>query len=203
MQYDFLTTGGTLQELEGKRLHIFSLPWQTASIPEWRALLKELAERDLPTARRAALLRLVWQEPFLTREGLIARVEGLLERRCFGKNKRATFLRDMRVIKKLLAKQGHRLRYSRKHGTKGYYVEGRTRLDERLQHLIAGAVAEIDPRQIAIYRRLSPAERFYQGISLIKGAEQIAAYRLRQQFPHLTEAEIYQWLRAREKWPLR
>lgn len=36
------------------------------------------------------------------------------------------------------------------------------RMDERIRHLIAGAVAEVDPRQIAIYRRLTPAQRIRQ-----------------------------------------
>jgi hypothetical protein len=35
-------------------------------------------------------------------------------------------------------------------------------LDEATRRLIAGAVAEVDPRQIAIYQRLSPAERVWQ-----------------------------------------
>jgi hypothetical protein len=35
-------------------------------------------------------------------------------------------------------------------------------LDERLRHLISGAVAEVDPQQIAIYRRLGPAQRMWQ-----------------------------------------
>jgi hypothetical protein len=35
-------------------------------------------------------------------------------------------------------------------------------LDEHTRHLIAGAVAEVDPRQIAIYRCLTPAQRLRQ-----------------------------------------
>ena len=35
-------------------------------------------------------------------------------------------------------------------------------LDDRLRRLIAGAVAEVDPRQIAIYRQLTAAQRMQQ-----------------------------------------
>lgn len=35
-------------------------------------------------------------------------------------------------------------------------------VDEHIRRLIAGAVAEVDPRQIAIYRRLTPAQRIQQ-----------------------------------------
>jgi len=181
---------------------ISGLPWKEAPIEEWVALLQGLASRDMTTARRAALLRLVWQESFLTREGLMARVEGLLGRGCFGKDSRATFFRDMRAVRRFLTQEGHRLLYSRRPGAKGYYVEGRPPLDERLQRLIAGAVAEVDPRQIAIYQRLSPAQRFRQGCSLIEGAERITALQLQRRHPHLSEREAHRWVRAEQKWKI-
>lgn len=121
------------------------MPWDT-----WLAWLRETAQHNLPTARRSALLRLVWQESYLTREGLISRVEGLLGRNCFGRSPRKTFECDIAVVRQALAQAGHRLTYSRGHGRQGYCVEGRPVLDERLQRQIAGAVAEVDPRQIAI-----------------------------------------------------
>ena len=131
---------------------ILCLPWKEAPIEEWQALLQGLASRDMTTARRAALLRLVWQESFLTREGLMARVEGLLGRGCFGKDSRATFFKDVRAVRRLLAQEGHCLLCGHRPGVQGYYVEGRPPLDERLQRLIAEAVAEVDPRQVAIYQ---------------------------------------------------
>lgn len=181
---------------------ISCLPWKEAPIEEWRALLQGLASRDMTTARRAALLRLVWQESFLSREGLTARVEGLLGRGCFGKDDRATFFRDMRAVRNFLAQEGHRLLYSRRPGTEGYYVEGRPHLDEQLQRLIAGAVAEVDARQIAIYQRLSPVQRFQQGCSLIEGAERITAFQVQRRHPHLSEMEAYRWVRAEQKWEI-
>jgi len=179
---------------------ILCLAWKEVPIDEWRALLQGLASRDMTAARRTALLRLVWQELFLTREGLTARVEGLLGRGCFGKDSRATFFRDVRAVRHFLAQEGQRLLYSRRRGTKGYYVEGRSPLDERLQRLIAGAVAEVDTRQIAIFQRLSPAQRFQQGCSLIKWAERITVRQLQRRHPHLSEAEAYRWMRAEHKW---
>ena len=142
--------------------HLLNLDTVTLPMHEWRPMLEALAARDLPAARRAALLRLVWRESYLPREGLIFRVEWLLGRGCFGQNPRRTFYRDMRHVRQVLAVAGHRLRYSRRRGQEGYYVEGRPLLDERLARLIAGSVAEVDPGQISIYRRLSPAQRVWQ-----------------------------------------
>ena len=64
-----------------------------------------------------------------------------------------------------------------------------TAVDDRMRKMIAGAVAEIDPAQIAILRKLTPADRVYQALSMIAFAENTSAYRLRKQQPHLSEAE--------------
>lgn len=143
-----------------------TLPPNDVPIDDWLAWLRETAERDLPTARRTALLRLVWEESYLTRQGLIARVEALLGRGCFGPSQRSAFYRDVAAVRQALAEADHKLAYSRRRNRPGYYVEGRPLLDERLQRLIAGAVAEVDPRQIAIYRRLGPAQRVWQAAHL-------------------------------------
>lgn len=62
---------------------------------------------------------------------------------------------------------------------------------------IAGAVAEVDPQQIAIFRRLTPAQRVEQAASMIELAEQVAAYRLRQRHPELSELEALRTVRMR------
>ena len=144
------------------------LTWPPNELPiaEWLSRLRQMAEEDLTTARRTALLRLVWEEAYLTRQGLIARVEAFLGRGCFGPSPCSAFRRDIAAVREALARAGHRLRYSRQRGRRGYYVEGRPHLDERLQHLIAGAVAEVDPRQMAIYRRLEPSQRVWQAAHL-------------------------------------
>lgn len=70
--------------------------------------------------------------------------------------------------------------------------------DEALRQAhIAGAVAEVDPRQIAIFRRLTPAQRVEQAVSMMELAEQVAAYRLRQRHPELNELEALRMVRMR------
>jgi hypothetical protein len=63
--------------------------------------------------------------------------------------------------------------------------------------LIAGAVAEVDPHQVAISRRLTPAQRVQQALSMIELAERVAAYRLRQQHPEMNEIEALRAVRRR------
>lgn len=65
------------------------------------------------------------------------------------------------------------------------------------QQAIAGAVAEIDLQQIAILRCLTPAQRVEQAASMIELAEQVAAYRLRQRQPELSELEALRTVRMR------
>ena len=65
------------------------------------------------------------------------------------------------------------------------------------RQLIAGAVAEVDPRQVAISRRLTPAQRVQQALSMIELAERVAAYRLRQQHPEMNEIEALRAVRRR------
>src|SRR5688500_10385972 len=47
-------------------------------------LLHDAIQRDITTARRAALLEILWSERYLTRPQLIARVELRLRKSCFG-----------------------------------------------------------------------------------------------------------------------
>ena len=59
-------------------------------------LLEDAITRDRTTARRAALLKILHQERYLTREQLIVRVEGILGVGCFGDSAWIdTFYRDM------------------------------------------------------------------------------------------------------------
>ena len=66
------------------------------------------------------------------------------------------------------------------------------------QAQIAGAVAEIDPQQMAIVRRLTSAQRFEQMQSMVDLVEGIAAYRLRQRQPELSEADALRIVRRRD-----
>jgi hypothetical protein len=164
----------------------------TISLPEEAllALLVDTAERDRTTARRLCLLRILWYERFLTRTGLMARVEGELGRGCFGEAAwEDTFYRDMRVVKRVLKAAGCELAYSRSPARPGYYLRDQPRLHPDLGRVLDGSVAEVDPAQIAIYRRLEPIVRFRQGCSISDTARQAVTYRLRQRRPELSQAE--------------
>ncbi|MBI1879349.1 MAG: hypothetical protein HYR94_14220 [Chloroflexi bacterium] len=128
----------------------------------WLAQLRQAKAQDKTYLRQTVMLRLLWQEAYFTRPGLIARVEALLGQGCFGSAPHRTFRRDLTCLRRALTYAGYRLAYSRRSGQAGYYIMGRPSLDERLRWLIAGAVAEVDPQQIAIYRRLAPAQRVWQ-----------------------------------------
>ena len=52
---------------------------------------------------------------------------------------------------------------------------------------IAGALGEIDPAQISVTRKLTAAQRAQQGLSMIRIAEQVVAYRMRVRQPELTQ----------------
>ena len=67
---------------------------------------------------------------------------------------------------------------------------------EDTRQLIAGAIAELDLQQIAVTRRLTPAQRFQEGLSMIRLAEQVGAYRLRLRRPELSQAEALRIIRS-------
>lgn len=154
--------------------------------------MEDAAERDRTTARRDCLLRLLWQERYLTREQLVARVEGKLGSGCFGDSAwEDTFYRDMRIVKSALKAAGHRLAYARNLERPGYYLAGQPVIGPKLAKTLEGSVAEVDPAQIAIFRRLSPAQRFQLGCSITDAALQAVAYRIRQRNPDISVAEAY------------
>lgn len=155
-----------------------------------QALLRDAAARDRATARRVCLLRILWRERFLTRAGLMARVEGELGKGCFGRAAwKDTFYRDMRVVKQALKDAGYELAYSRRRDHSGYYIRGQPRINPELARVLDGSVAEVDPAQIAIFRRLGPAERFQQGCSISDTARRAVASRIQQKQPQLSFAE--------------
>jgi hypothetical protein len=70
-------------------------------------------------------------------------------------------------------------------------------LDEQTRRQIAGAIAEVDPAQMAITRKLTSAQRFQQAFSMIRLSEQVTAYRLRLRQPGLSESEALRAIRSR------
>src|SRR5690349_21320648 len=86
------------------------------------AILEDAIQRDVTTARRVALLEILWDERYLTRSQLIARVELRLGKNCFGISAwEDTFYRDMRFVKQAFDMTGYQLLYSRKQARPGYY----------------------------------------------------------------------------------
>lgn len=153
-------------------------------------IINDAIQRDIPTARRFALLNLIWNERFLTREQLVARIELKLGKRCFGKAAwKDNFYRDMRVVKQAFHAAGYQLAYSRRKGISGYYLVDQPPLSDQLKKILSSISSEVDPRQIMIYRRLSPADRFRQGCAISDAARRIVAYRIRQQNPGISITE--------------
>jgi hypothetical protein len=154
------------------------------------AILDDVIGRDITTARRVALLEILWNERYLTQAQLIARVELRLRKNCFGVSAWGdTFYRDMRFVKQAFEAAGYRLLYSRKKEQPGYYLDGQPALRFEIQQILKGSAAEVDQRQIDIYRKLSVAERFHQGCSISDIARKVVAYRIRQDNPKLSLME--------------
>lgn len=150
-------------------------------------ILQDAMERDITTARRVTLLDILWNERYLTRSQCIARVELRLGRGCFGLYAwQDTFYRDLRIVKKAFEAGGYRLLYSRKKQQPGYYLDGQPALSSEFKQVLKGSAAEVDQRQIDIYRKLSFAERFHQGCSISDTARKVVAYRIRQENPKLS-----------------
>jgi hypothetical protein len=154
-------------------------------------LLEDAQSRDLVTARRAALLTIIWQEGFLSGPGLMARTEALTKAGCFGKSAGATFRRDIRALKVILARAGFHLRFSRQVGRAGYYIAERTELAPELAQRIKGAVQDVDARQVVLASRLTPAARLRQAGRLSDGLRRLAVRRLMAERPVLTLPEAY------------
>ena len=153
-------------------------------------ILQDVIQRDITTARRAVLLEILWHERYLTRSQLIARVELRLGKNCFGISAwEDTFYRDMRFVNQAFETAGHQLLYSRRKEQPGYYLEGQPALRSEIQQVLKGSAAEVDQRQIDIYRKLSFAERFHQGCSISDTARKVVAYRIRQGNPKLSLME--------------
>ena len=154
------------------------------------AILHDAIQRDITTARRVALVEILWNERYLTRAQLIARVELRLGKNCFGISAwEDTFYRDIRIVKQAFEAAGYQLLYSRRKEQPGYYLDGQPALSSEIKQVLKGSVSEVDQRQIDIYRKLSFAERFYQGCSISDTARKVVAYRIRQENPKLSLME--------------
>jgi hypothetical protein len=162
-------------------------------------IFRDAVNRDLTTARRAALLDLLWNERFLTRAQLIARLDLKLGKNCFGKSAwEDNFYRDMRVVKQAFHAAGLHLAFSRSKQRSGYYLLDQPALSPELAQILKSSSAEVDQRQIDIYHQHSPADRFHQGCAISDTARNVVAYRIRQENPGLSpeEANLFALQRA-------
>ncbi len=143
-------------------------------------LLLHAQKRSPKTARRVHLLQLLWRERYITREGLVQRVETMMGYACFGsKGWKDNFYRDMGVVKAALKCSGYVLQYSRNAQRLGYYLAGEPALHPDEEKAIRGALRELDQRQIEIYKRMSPAQKFAQACSITNLARKVSAVRSR------------------------
>jgi hypothetical protein len=147
-------------------------------------------QSNLATARRNAILHILWTERYLTGIQLIAKVEHTLGKNCFGLPvQKNIFYRDMRSVKRSFRMAGQKLEYSRDKRRPGYYLHGQPDLLPDFKKLIKASVAETDQRQIDIYNRLSVAARFRQGCVISDTARNVVAYRILQEHCSLTLQE--------------
>ena len=155
-----------------------------------KALLEDAVRRDRTTARRVALVEILLQERYLTREQLIIRVEGKLGIGCFGDSAwEDIFFRDMQVVKQVLKATGYQLAYSRSSHQLGYYLCNQAAISSDLETILDGCVAEVDPSQIEIFKELTFTQRFQQGCSISNLARNVVAHRIRQNNPELSVIE--------------
>jgi len=162
-------------------LTIYNSAMDTLPTDIYQTLLQDVVHRDIVTARRKLLTEILWQERYLTRRGLIARVAAKLQPGCFGAAAwEDTFYRDMRVVKQAFLAAGLHLAYSRAKGKPGYYLRGKARMGRALKQIVAGATAEVDRAQIRISAQFSPRTRVQQGLSITELAQKVVAYRQAQ-----------------------
>ena len=159
-------------------LHKYNENMEEVFFPAQQALLEDAAQRDLVTARRKLLVEFLSRERYLTRSGLMDRVEMVLGRGCFGDASwEDIFYRDMRAVKNSFKAAGFEMAYSRNNERSGYYLKGEGVLGHRVDRQIQGAVAGVDPKQVAVTRKLTPAERAQQGLSITNLAHQVTSFR--------------------------
>jgi len=172
------------------------LDLDSTPIITWLAQQRKAATLDPAALRRSMIARMIWQVSYQRSPGLIANVAYLLGWRTWGEQPRLTLAADIYLLRRALADVGHHLAYSIKPNQRGFYIQGRPALDPQLERRMKGAMAEIDPAQMAITRRLAPAQRFAQAMSMIEFVTNAGAYRLQQRQPALSWPEALQ--RARQ-----
>ena len=165
--------------------------------PRWRRLIDETARLDMPLARRLAVLRITWEESYLTDAQLQCRVKDLLGLDCLGDDGDVTVASDIAAVQQVFLAAGHELVYSDEPGRTGYWVKGRPRLDQKMVQEIRGAIAEIDPEQVRRWRRMTTAERFQIAADLSDAMAETAIYRVMLQNPEMARLDAVRLVRER------
>jgi hypothetical protein len=163
----------------------------------WLTQQRQQGALDQVALRRSLIARMIWQASYQRSPGLIDNVAYLVGWRAWGEQPRATLAADILALRRALAAMGHRLAYSNDPQRKGYYVRGRPALDPKLVKGIRGALAEVDPQQMEIIRRQTPAWRVAQAASMVAAVEEVGSYRLRLRRPQLTVQEALRLIRQR------
>ena len=84
---------------------------------------------------------------------------------------------DIWIIWRAFRAAGYNLAYSWVGERRGFYLQGEGELSPEMDRAVQGAVAEVDPRQMAVTRWLTPAQRFQQGVSMTNLAHSVVRYR--------------------------
>lgn len=150
------------------RRNLLDLNLDSTPIITWLATARQAGDLDQPGLRRSLIARLIWQVSYQKSPGLIESVAYLLGWRTWGEEPRATLAADIEVLRPALALAGKRLAFSVKPGQRGFYFHGRPLLDPQLEQGTVGAVMEVDPAQLQIRSRMTPAERFSQVAAMIE-----------------------------------
>ncbi len=160
------------------------------------AALGKLAEQDPVLQRRVTLMALLWEPGQQTQAGLVARAKARLGQGCFGRQPGLAFRRDMQFVKAALARSGYGLKYSRRAQHPGYVLQGQTAEPgphaAAIARDIVGAARELDPAQIAIWARLTPAARMRLANTLTRDVLSLAVTAQRQTRPEQSKAEAQQ-----------
>ncbi len=140
--------------------------------------------------RRMELLRILWDERYLTRQQLICRVNQKLGRNSFGKSAtKSAFYSDMKIIEKAFQAVDIKLAFNHRRSHGGYFLVGEPAISEELAVEIKNSADEVDSRQIEIYQKLTPADRFRQGCEISDLALRVVAYRILMENPGMNLRE--------------
>jgi len=162
----------------------------------WQHLFLEAVSLHSTLRRRLAMLGIIWNEGGLTKSALQVRVEALVGMGCFGRQPTLTFARDIRFLRQVLDGSGFRLQY-RRSPSQGYWIIDRPVLAPAIEKKLSGAFSEVSPEQAAIFARLTPAERVWQGATLSDQLRTQAAHRLMREQSNLSVAEAHREVLSR------